>query len=113
MISMEPKKDKSIGAIWQKQSSYGTYLSISIEIDGVKHSYTAFQNQYKDKDNQPDYRIMPPKRPVDGMQVTTKYEDQANLHKVTKDKYEEKFNAILKMKEEASHAQITEDDLPF
>lgn len=81
---MEQKKDKSIGAIWQKQSAYGTYLSISIEIDGVKHSYTAFANQYKEKDSQPDYRIMPPKRPVDGMQVTTKYEDQANIHKAVK-----------------------------
>ena len=96
---MEQKKDKSIGAIWQKQSAYGTYLSISIEIDGVKHNFTAFQNQYKDKDSQPDYRIMPPKRPVDGMQVTTKYEDQAKIHKTVK-------SPVIE-------STITEEDLPF
>lgn len=97
---MEPKKDKSIGAVWMKQSAYGTYLSISIEIDGVKHNYTAFQNQYKERDNQPDYRIMPPKRPADGMQVTTKYEDQV---------------AYVKASQAASNLKptVTEEDVPF
>jgi uncharacterized protein (DUF736 family) len=112
MNNNEPKKDKSIGAVWQKQSAYGTYLSISVEIEGVKHNFTAFQNQYKEKDNQPDYRIMPPRRPEEGMKVTTKYEDQANLHKASKDKYDTKLDEIMKLKE-ANSMNLTDSDIPF
>ena len=97
---MEPKKDKSIGAVWLKQSAYGAYLSISIEIDGVKHNYTAFSNQYKERDNQPDYRIMPPKRPQDGMTVTSKYEDQIAIAKA--------YQTIVEQK-----PAISEEDVPF
>lgn len=60
---MENKKTNDVGAIWVKQNNYGEYLSIQVEINGVKHNLTAFKNKYKTEgDNKPTYRIPAPKQ---------------------------------------------------
>lgn len=48
-------KRKDIGAMWQRTGKNGIYFGITI--DGVR--YMAFKNNYKEKENQPDYRIFP------------------------------------------------------
>lgn len=59
---MSENKNTSIGAIWTKENQYGQYLSISVEIDGIKHTFTAFPNKYKQEGTkQPDYKILAPK----------------------------------------------------
>lgn len=56
---MEEKK-KSIGGIWAKKSGNGNqYLSLSIEINGVKHNFVAFKNDKGDNDKRPDYAVFP------------------------------------------------------
>jgi uncharacterized protein (DUF736 family) len=63
---MENKK-KDIGGIWIKSGQYGDYLSIQVEINGVKHNFSAFPNKYKELgDKKPDYRIPEPKAKDDG-----------------------------------------------
>jgi hypothetical protein len=54
--------DKNIGGLWEKRGGKGTWFSGNIEIDGVKHYFVAFRNDFKKEgDNAPDYRILPPK----------------------------------------------------
>lgn len=53
--------EKSIGGLWQKESSRGQYFSGQIEINGEKHNFVAFAND-KQNDRQPDYRIFAPKK---------------------------------------------------
>lgn len=56
---MEQKK-KSIGGIWAKQSANGNqYLSLSLEINGVKHNFVAFKNDKGDNEKRPDYSVFP------------------------------------------------------
>ncbi len=51
---------KDIGAAWERVSSRGTqYLNIQLELDGRKIRLVAFKNGYKEKDNQPDWKIYP------------------------------------------------------
>lgn len=61
-----PDYPKSPGAIWRKQGQKGEWLSISIELDGVKHSFVAFPNQKKKSDSSPDYWIQAPRDKKDG-----------------------------------------------
>ena len=50
--------NKSIGALWLKKAKTGTtYMSGVIEKDGKKIRIVVFKNN-KEKDNQPDYRIL-------------------------------------------------------
>lgn len=75
--------EKNIGGIWEKVSKKGTkFLSGSIEIDGVKHRFTAFRNQYRKADNnQPDYNIFPAIEFTDGSKPATssrRQEDDIN-----------------------------------
>lgn len=57
-------KIRKIGAIWNKVSKSGKdYLSISIEIGGLKYNLAAFKNTYKEHDRQPDWNITPPSNP--------------------------------------------------
>lgn len=60
--------EKNIGGIWEKKSKIGMpYLSGSIEINGEKHKFSAFKNQYKKPDNnQPEYTIYPAMEFTDG-----------------------------------------------
>lgn len=60
---------RNAGGIWKKEKNGKEYLSISIEIGGVKKSFVAFKNDYKQAgDNKPDYSIMPPKEDSNGGQ---------------------------------------------
>lgn len=64
---MENKKvyPKDIGAIWIKESSNGEYLSIQVEINGVKHNFAAFKNRfYEVGGKKPAYTIPVPKSPL-------------------------------------------------
>lgn len=50
-------RDREIGAFWKRQSSSQSFLSGKIEIEGKKLEVVLFSNRYKEKDNQPDYRL--------------------------------------------------------
>ena len=58
---MAEEKERSIGAIWVKEGKSGKYMSISLEINGVKQSFVAFKNDYKTEDKHPNYKIFPSK----------------------------------------------------
>lgn len=54
----EKQEEKSIGALWQKQSKNGAnYFSGSIEIDEKKISIVVFKNKFKEQDKHPDWKI--------------------------------------------------------
>lgn len=56
---MEQKK-KNVGGIWSKTSANGNqYLSISLEINGVKQNFVAFKNDKGDNEKRPDYSVFP------------------------------------------------------
>ena len=52
-----PDYPKSPGAIWERKGQKGPWLSIAIEIDGIKHNFVAFPNKNKKSTNSPDYWI--------------------------------------------------------
>jgi len=54
---MSDEKEKSIGALWQKESKNGIYYSGTIEIEGKKIPIVAFKNSYKQEDKHPDFKI--------------------------------------------------------
>lgn len=58
-----PEQQKSIGGVWVKADDGGRkYLSISIEVDGVKLNFVAFRNKFHTEgDNLPAYYIPPPR----------------------------------------------------
>lgn len=58
-MSNEQAKPKSIGGLWARTSAKGTdFFSGSIEIEGVKHEFLAFKNNFKeDGDKKPDYTL--------------------------------------------------------
>jgi len=45
------------GAFWKKEGKNGKYLAGYVVIDGKKHPVTVFPNQYKQKQNQPEFII--------------------------------------------------------
>lgn len=66
MDQQQKNSNQSVGGIWVKEGQKGRWLSISIEIDGVKRNFVGFKNDYKQEgDNKPDYRISLP-RPREG-----------------------------------------------
>lgn len=58
---MAENKNKSIGALWEKEGRNGnSFMSGSVEIAGEKHQIVVFKNTHKtDGSNQPDYKIYP------------------------------------------------------
>lgn len=51
--------NKSIGGLWKNNKNGKNFLSGSIEINGEKHKFVAFENGYKEEgDNKPDYNIL-------------------------------------------------------
>lgn len=50
-------KEREIGAFWKRESSSQKFLSGKIEVEGKKLEVILFTNKYKEKDNQPDYRL--------------------------------------------------------
>jgi hypothetical protein len=106
---MEQKKQypKPIGAVWIKDGNYGQYMSISLEIDGVKHSYLAYANKfYEAGSNKPQWNIQPPKSQSKPTEVVDKYQKQ--LDNVMSQK------AAMKAIDE-SQGSFTEEfgDIPF
>ena len=45
------------GAFWKKEGKNGKYLAGYVMIEGRKHPVTVFPNQYKEKQNQPEFII--------------------------------------------------------
>jgi uncharacterized protein (DUF736 family) len=50
-------KEREIGAFWKRESPSQKFLSGKIEVEGKKLEVILFTNKYKEKDNQPDYRL--------------------------------------------------------
>ena len=62
MEQQQKNSNQSVGGIWVKEGAKGRWLSISVEINGVKHNFVGFKNDYKEEgDNKPDYRISLPR----------------------------------------------------
>ena len=51
--------NNSIGALWKKTGSKGEYFSGKVNINGTDYPITVFANGFKEKDNQPDFKIYP------------------------------------------------------
>lgn len=76
---MENKKTypPKIGAIWSKQGKNGEYLSIQVEIDGVKRNLTAFRNRfYEEGGKKPMYEIAAPMSQPSELKENNKYNTQ-------------------------------------
>ncbi len=111
---MEKKQyPKPIGAVWIKQGQYGDYLSISLEINGVKQSYVAYANKfYEQGSNKPQYNIQPPK-------VQSNDSNQINKHQSNIDFVNAEKARIAKARASDPSlsynqpATITQEDIPF
>lgn len=106
-------KPKDLGAAWVKTGNYGDYISVSVEINGTKHSFTMFPNKYKKEgSNQPDYRIPAPK-------IQSNDSNQINKHQSNIDFVNAEKARIAKARASdpgLSHNQpatIAETDVPF
>jgi hypothetical protein len=51
-------RDDELGALWEKTSDKGPYMTGSVTIDGIKTDIVVFPNQYKKADNHPSFRIL-------------------------------------------------------
>lgn len=52
-------KDNEMGALWRREDKNGnTYYSGVVKTDEAAYEVVMFQNNYKNKDNQPDLRIL-------------------------------------------------------
>lgn len=49
--------EKDIGALWLRNGPKGEYMTGIITIKDVAHQIVIFKNGFKDKPNQPDWRI--------------------------------------------------------
>ena len=47
-----------IGALWLKEKDGKKFFSGQIEYPGVKLNFAIFKNEKKEKDGQPDYKIV-------------------------------------------------------
>lgn len=54
---MAEEKERSIGGIWRNSAGDKEYLSIQLDIDGVKHKLVAFKNKFKKEDKHPDFSV--------------------------------------------------------
>lgn len=53
------EQKKTVGALWIKESKKGDkFFSMQVEINGVKHNFVGFKNNYKEgNEKAPDYKI--------------------------------------------------------
>lgn len=59
-MSENTQKERSIGALWLKESSQGQFFSGQIEMpDGTKKSIVVFPNSFKTEGKHPDFKIFP------------------------------------------------------
>lgn len=63
-------KEDELGALWLKDGKNGKYMSGRIEINGEKINIVVFKNTYKEKENQPDYKILRSRPKTDAPQQT-------------------------------------------
>ncbi len=54
---MSDKTNADIGALWLRSKEGKEYMTGTITIDGVAHEVVIFKNGFKEKPNQPDWRI--------------------------------------------------------
>ena len=54
--------EQSIGALWVKEGKKGKYFTGVVELGDRKVKVVVFKNGYKDKENQPDWRIFESKQ---------------------------------------------------
>lgn len=117
----ENKRSNEIGAIWVKSNNSGEYLSISVELDGKKHNFTAFKSKYKaEGDNKPTYYIPAPRIESNELKqggtsaTLSKYEQQLNQILAQKEA-NERLKAVTNDKSASfnQEASFTEEDLPF
>lgn len=57
-MSEEQKQDDRLGALWQKRSAKGEYMTGNIEINGEKIGVVVFSNDKRGNDKAPDWRIL-------------------------------------------------------
>jgi len=50
-------KERDIGALWKREGKNQRYLSGKLNIDGKVTNVVVFVNKFKEKENQPDFRI--------------------------------------------------------
>lgn len=50
-------KERDIGALWKREGKGQRYLSGKLTIDGKQVDVVVFVNKFKEKDNQPDFRV--------------------------------------------------------
>jgi len=50
-------KERDIGALWKREGKNQRYLSGKLTIGGKVTNVVIFVNKFKEKDNQPDFRI--------------------------------------------------------
>lgn len=50
-------KERDIGALWKREGKNQRYLSGKLTIDGKVTNVVVFVNKFKEKENQPDFRI--------------------------------------------------------
>ena len=56
--------NESIGALWRKEGKNGEYFSGNIEVNGEKINIVIFPNTKKEKETQPDLRILLSQKPA-------------------------------------------------
>ena len=57
-------KEREIGALWKREGKNQRFLSGKLTIDGEVVNVVVYVNKFKEKDNQPDFRIYKD-RPMD------------------------------------------------
>jgi len=50
-------KERDIGALWKREGKGQRYLSGKLTIKGEAVDVVVFVNKFKEKDNQPDFRV--------------------------------------------------------
>mgnify|MGYP001265588213 FL=1 len=50
-------KEREIGALWKREGQKQRYLSGKMTVDGKVVNVVIFVNKFKEKDNQPDFRV--------------------------------------------------------
>ncbi len=53
-----PKDPNQLGALWNKESDKGKFMSGYIEVSGEKINIVCFKNSYKTEDKHPDWEIL-------------------------------------------------------
>jgi len=61
-------REESVGGAWENTSSKGNnYLSLNLKLDGKEFHLTAFHNDRKKNEKEPDWRIFVAKRRTQGV----------------------------------------------